>query len=229
MEPPGWGLAALAARCRAEDTFSMDGGPGFARESLCACAVTLAEFSRYVGSGEAARDAAPLYIFDEGLAQRRFADGTPLASEFSVPPCFSGDMVAPGCPLRPLPPSWLLIGPAGSGTPIHNHPHTVGWCTLLAGTKLWVLLPPDAPEEVLLVGEGNTVTEGEDLSAVEWMALYGAGGGRQLPSDAVTVLQRPGETVFIPAGWWHCVLNVEPATALSHSLYLERDAALMRG
>ena len=41
------------------------------------------------------------------------------------------------------------------------------------------------------------------------------------------MLQRPGETVFLPAGWWHCVLNVQGTTALSHSLYLARDAALL--
>ncbi len=28
---------------------------------------------------------------------------------------------------------------------------------------------------------------------------------------------------FVPAGWWHVVLNVETSVALSHSLSLRRD------
>jgi hypothetical protein len=42
--------------------------------------------------------------------------------------------VAAGAP-RPLPQAWLLVGAEGSGTPIHCHPRTVAWNTLLAGAK----------------------------------------------------------------------------------------------
>lgn len=37
------------------------------------------------------------------------------------------------------------------------------------------------------------------------------------------VVQRPGEVLFVPAGWWHVVLNVEASTAVSHALTLSRD------
>ena len=234
MEGEGWSLPALAARCKPLDSFSLDGGPGFARESLSSGAVTMGDFANYANpeGGEALGDAAPLYIFDEGLRTRAFACGTRLADEFSIPTCFSGDTVAAACATRPLPPSWLLVGPCGSGTPIHNHPATVGWCTLLWGVKLWVLLPPQTPLELLLVGEHNTESQDEDLSALAWMMVWGQkrtkGGGKGDDNGAVCVLQRPGETVFLPAGWWHCVLNVQGCTtALSHSLYLARDAALL--
>ena len=231
MEGEGWSLPALAARCSATEAFSLDGGPGFARESLAAGAVTMADFAHYALGGEAAADAAPLYIFDEGLATRRFASGAPMAGEFTIPACFAADQVGAGAAARPLPPSWLLVGPAGSGTPVHCHPCTVGWCTLLRGAKLWVLLPPGTPPEALCVGAYNTVSaEDEDLSALAWMLLWGsAPGQRALPAGAVTALQREGETVFLPAGWWHCVLNVQCSTALSHSLYLKRDAGLRAG
>jgi len=36
-------------------------------------------------------------------------------------------------------------------------------------------------------------------------------------------MQRPGEVVYVPAGWWHVVLNVQTSTALSVSLALRRD------
>jgi len=50
--------------------------------------------------------------------------------------------------LRPLPPSWLLVAAARSGTPIHDHPHTVAWNVLLSGCKLWAILPPGCGREV---------------------------------------------------------------------------------
>ena len=31
------------------------------------------------------------------------------------------------------------------------------------------------------------------------------------------------QVVFVPAGWWHVVLNAADSTALSHSLTLRRD------
>jgi hypothetical protein len=96
----------------------------------------------------------------------------------------------------------------------------VGWCTLLHGTKLWVLLPPHVDPGLLQVGEHNTTNGEEDLSALQWMMQWGGGG------EGLTLLQRAGETVFIPAGWWHVVLNVTVTVALSHSLYLARDFAV---
>ena len=43
------------------------------------------------------------------------------------------------------------------------------------------------------------------------------------PDGARVVVQRPGEVLFVPAGWWHVVLNVEASTAVSHALTLSRD------
>jgi hypothetical protein len=197
-----WTAAALASRAAPRDVWGVDGGPSFARESLASGSVTMAAYAEYI-DGSAAGDASPLYIFDDNFGARRDAAGALFIDHMPLPACFMAD--APTEADRPLPLRWLLVGAPGSGTPVHNHPATVTILVLLVGVKLWVALPPDAP----LVDEG--------LSAHAWVAAHGGAEG------AVVIVQREGETVFLPKGWYHCVLNVEPTTALSVSLYLRRD------
>jgi len=233
----GWNAPVLAARCAPGELFAVDGGPGFARNALHAASVPMAAYAAYAAEEGAARgDVAPLYIFDAQLSTRRFADGAPFSAEFSVPACLSHDEMAKRggadtAAARPLPARWLLVGAAGSGTPIHNHPLTAAWNTLLCGVKLWVVLPPNAPPEALLLGDACPAEGDEDLSAAAWVRHWGGA----LPAGAQVIVQRAGETVFLPAAWWHVVLNVASSTAVSSSVYLRRDweelgaAAVERG
>lgn len=198
-----WTAAALVARSTPGDRWGVDGGPPFACESLASASVSMAAYSEYV-AGDAAADISPLYIFDDKFGTRRDASDALFIDTMPLPAAFMADAPLAATD-RPLPLRWLLVGAARSGTPVHNHPATVAILVLMVGVKLWVALPPDVP----LVDEG--------LSAGEWIAAHGGQSG------AVVIVQREGETVFLPKGWYHCVLNVEPTTALSVSLYLKRD------
>ena len=225
-----WSVSTLAAR--GLGTVSLDGGPAFARMSLGNARASMDAYAAYCRAG-ADGDAAPLYVFDADVLSSSFADGSALASEWSTPKCFSHDAQAgvTGSEFRPLPPAWLLVGARRSGTPIHNHPTTAAWNALLSGSKAWVVLPPDVDEAALMLpvleaaGAGEAPGRAEeasafDLSALEWFARCAE---RTLPPRAHVIAQRPGEVVFVPAGWWHVVLNVTDATALSVSLALRRD------
>ena len=203
---------------------SLDGGPSFARMSMGQGKVTLEEYKHYCESGEASKDIAPLYVFDPDVLKSTFA-----SDEFHVPECFSNDVMAcmDGTEYRPLPPAWLLVGVKRSGTPIHDHPLTVAWNALLVGCKLWCCLPPDVDESLLLLNlhddeededEDEDADADFDLSALEWFRQCG-----KLPESAKIIVQRPGEVVYLPAGWFHVVLNVETSTAISVSLALRRD------
>jgi histone arginine demethylase JMJD6 len=215
-----WSIEDLAAR--SNDRLSLDGGPAFARMSICRGKVTLTEYERY--SNEcSAQDLAPLYVFDPDILSSSFLSGQPVQDEYGIPQCFSADVMEclTGSRFRPLPPAWLLVGTERSGTPIHDHPMTVAWNALLVGCKLWCCLPPDVDEGFLLLnfdGDGGVNGDEFDKSAIDWFQH-----SKTLPEETQIIVQRPGEIVYLPAGWFHVVLNVETSTAISCSLTLRRD------
>jgi histone arginine demethylase JMJD6 len=224
-----WSSVEDGLASRYSQLVSLDGGPSWARMSMSSAKVSLLEYQRYCANN-ADGDATPLYVFDPDFLKpdSLFANGDSVTAEFSVPPCFSHDEMAccTGSSFRPLPPAWLLVGAKSSGTPIHNHPMTVAWNALLSGCKLWCCLPPNVPERFLLLNleddddddDDDEQESAFDISALEWFGQCGA-----LPENAYVIVQRPGEVVFLPAGWFHVVLNIELSTAMSFSLALRKD------
>jgi len=103
----------------------------------------------------------------------------------------------------------MLVGPARSGTKVHVDPIcTSAWNTLLLGHKRWVLFPPDLnPELVRAIQVETSCVE-------EWFASV-------LPtiksSGMIEFTQKPGETVFVPAGWWHIVINLDMTLAVTQN------------
>jgi hypothetical protein len=107
-----WGMKALAARAQPSDGFNVDGGPGFARETLERASVSMAAYEEYCrAGGEASLEASPLYIFDDTLCERQSLDGCAWATDFVLPPFFSAtaDCGAHIPRHRPLPLMWLLV------------------------------------------------------------------------------------------------------------------------
>lgn len=101
----------------------------------------------------------------------------------------------------------LFIGPALSGS--QPHAHTAAWNHLVFGRKRWYLWPK------LCYSLGYA--DGHGMSVWEWALT-------RLPKLQGTVCapfefeQIPGEVVFVPYGWHHAVLNLEPSIGLSKQL-----------
>lgn len=113
---------------------------------------------------------------------------------------------------------WLLRGPARTGTNFHVDPnYTAAWNTVILGRKRWLLFPPHVTPPGVAVLPDGTVQQPESVMA--WFLRYYQQVHAMDPwrSTVVECTCGPGETVFIPAGWWHLVLNVKDTLAYTQN------------
>jgi len=80
---------------------------------------------------------------------------------------------------------------------------------------MWLLFPPATPPEEVGMIEGKP-----QIPSSIWFNDY----YEKVTSDTwpiawrpVEVLQNPGETVFVPNGWMHIVLNLKLTIAVTHN------------
>lgn len=174
--------------------------------------MSLETYAKYIVNPEGLTDDSPLAIYDS-----EFGDDVPtnvLLEEYTVPPCFSHDLFSLSDTKKPRPPyRWILIGPARSGTGLHIDPlWTNAYVTLLQGCKRWLLFPPDTLPELIGM-DGPT-----QIPSSIWFSQYFDIVTREdFPYKPVEVLQRPGETVFVPSSWPHLVLNLCLSVAVTHN------------
>ncbi|XP_020257462.1 F-box protein At1g78280 isoform X2 [Asparagus officinalis] len=168
----------------------------------------------YFSYMELQHDEDPLYIFDD-----KFGEAAPtLLEDYSVPHLFQEDFFDVLDPDQRPPFRWLIIGPERSGASWHVDPAlTSAWNTLLLGRKRWALYPPGR------VPIGVTVHVNEDDGDVNidgpsslqwWLEIYPKLADHDKPIECT---QLPGETIFVPSGWWHCVLNLETTIAVTQN------------
>jgi histone arginine demethylase JMJD6 len=112
---------------------------------------------------------------------------------------------------------WFLMGPKRSGTCVHIDPlGSSAWNTVVSGKKLWVLFPPGTPKSV--VKAKRQILPDEDDEAINFFIDLIPRLKRDYPTlDVYQFIQGPGDTVFIPGGWWHAVLNLEDSIAITQN------------
>ena len=191
--------------------------------------IEINEFADYVASEESARHKNPLYCFDDCFE----TDCPELLEDYAVPGCFAGSRMDLLSLLDPEPGRigyrWLLAGPTRAGTELHVDPfRTAAWNTLTAGAKRWIIMSPALRDDPAVAAElddaGEAAESGHGSDIFGFFAdleSLAAGITDRRPAVAATqcfdFVQHPGETVFLPSGWIHAAMSLEPTVAITHN------------
>ena len=133
------------------------------------------------------------------------------------------DLLAQSC-YADLPSRWLLVSGLGTGSGWHVDPlNTSAWNALISGRKRWAMYPPEVgappgvPRDVGTLASGDAAARGQGwwgITAPHRLSLksreYFSTTLPNLPSSArrpLQCMQRAGDTIFVPSGYWHATLN----------------------
>lgn len=178
-------------------------------------------FNTYVDYMRNHSDESPLYLFDRDFVSKMNLKVGPLDQEpeavYWPPPCFGEDLFSVLGNDRPDR-RWLIIGPERSGSTFHKDPNaTSAWNAVVRGSKYWIMFPSSSklppPPGVYVSVDQSEVTS--PLSIAEWLLGFHA-EARRTPGCLEGICGE-GEILHVPSGWWHLVVNVEPAIAITQN------------
>lgn len=140
---------------------------------------------------------------------------------YSVPPIFADDW------MNNVPPErddfrFVYAGTAGSRTTLHRDVYTsYSWSSNVVGKKRWWMFPPHT---VPFLRRFPSVTTSElvpDITTLQ--SLLKNPPAKEYPNlahaweEVIVVDQAEGETIFVPSGWYHEVLNLTECVSINHN------------
>eukprot|EP00929_Paragymnodinium_shiwhaense_P065252 TRINITY_DN32730_c0_g1_i1.p1 TRINITY_DN32730_c0_g1~~TRINITY_DN32730_c0_g1_i1.p1 ORF type:complete len:407 (+),score=107.09 TRINITY_DN32730_c0_g1_i1:70-1290(+) len=177
----------------------------------------------YMDHAESVGADFPFYIFERDLEGPRHH----LNDDYEWPKYFRDDVYDTTEYTRAFFPQYryMVIGAERTGSNMHIDPSCTGaWNTLLCGMKRWVLFPPgDSVEYRTRIGALSKTMGGDAKPPAYWWLdvlpeLRSSGAADEL--GMIECVQRPGETIYVPFGWWHAVLNIGFTAAVTANFVL---------
>lgn len=166
---------------------------------------------KYVDYMNSTSDESPLYLFDRSFVENM---GLSVGDSYQPPSCFEEDLFTLLAEQRPDH-RWLIVGPERSGSTFHKDPNaTSAWNAVIRGSKYWIMFPSSMlPPGVYMSDDQSEVTS--PLSIAEWLLSFHA-EARNTPG-CIEGICYEGEVLHVPSGWWHLVVNLEPAIAITQN------------
>jgi JmjC domain, hydroxylase len=186
---------------------------------------TLYTYAKYIQSLDGAvTDDSPLAIYDSQFGNKNsdeIDNRSDLLRSYTIPTCFDTDLYRYIDNIDSRPPyRWILIGPERSGTGLHIDPvGTHAWVTLTQGCKKWILFPPDTCKDDI-----GMIQNQPQIPSSIWFTQYYDTILKKYEdkcSGIIECVQYPGETIYVPAGWPHIVLNLELSVAVTENYATE--------
>lgn len=110
---------------------------------------------------------------------------------------------------------FVYMGTDGTGTKLHKDVvASHSWSTNITGHKKWTLIPPSASHLLFTFDKEEVVSDiydNDPLTLARWPHL------EQVREAAITVFQKPGETIFVPSTWYHQVKNIGTTLSINHN------------
>lgn len=171
--------------------------------------VKLHDFVAYMQRG-ADEDPNPRYVFESRMWPEILRDYDSTVGGIFPHDAFS----VLGTTTRP-PFRWLLLGPRRSGSRAHVDPYgTSAWNALVSGRKRWAFIDPEALSRGLV---SKSEVEAGLKSPAHWFRDHLPALRARCPQYVGECVQEPGEVIYVPAGVWHSVLNVEDSIAVTQN------------
>lgn len=171
---------------------------------------TLNNYVKYMNNNQ---DESPLYLFDRSFVQKMGLNVGENGA-YQIPECFAEDLFTLLGEHRPDH-AWLIVGPRRSGSTFHKDPNaTSAWNAVIRGSKYWIMFPNSiTPPGVYVSEDQSEVTS--PLSIAEWLLTFHE-EARQTPG-CIEGICGAGEVLHVPSGWWHLVVNLQSAIAITQN------------
>lgn len=133
-------------------------------------------------------------------------DAPELATDYRVGSQFENWFDMLPFELRPKV-KFIFMGGSKTCTTVHVDPfQTSAWNTLLIGEKVWLFFPPSMSFDSSLLNTDSVLS------------------GRLLELNPLIAIQKPSDLVYVPTGWYHAVVNLQPYLAITENFMSSSNA-----